>query len=266
MNDGINRGTHRRKSSWRSHAEVISLRSESQADCAQRLQDLVDKARLGNVHKDSKFDANYWSIPPRARASSAGEGGIHFTQENASKGTQLPPFPEPFLSFMKAVVTVYDARTVSGYSASQLQTMVAAGRWLFKQFGVRDPDPCALVDGDFERAARDAQSAMGGGSKNIGSKLGIIAQIIDDHGISFSPIDWRNPIKAADKHTQIGPVADRRRDELMPSNEVLDALAQISARTDLDVRDLIIQRTIDLLVSGGFRINEVHHASRLSLY
>lgn len=257
MNDGINRGTRRRKSSWRSHAGVISLRSQSQADCAQRLQDLVDKARLGNIHKDSKFDANYWSIPSRARASSSGEGGIHFTQEKAGKGTQLPPFPEPFLSFMKAVVTVYDARTVSGYAASQLQSLVGAGRWLYKQFGIRDPDPCALVHGDFERAARDAQSVMGVGAANIGSKLGIIAQIIDDNGISFSLIDWRNPLKAADKHTQIGPVADRRRDELMLSNEVLDALAEISARTNLDVRDLLIQRTIDLLVCGGFRINEV---------
>lgn len=266
MNDGINRGTHRRKSSWRSHAEVISLQSQSQVDCAQSLQNLVGKARLGNIHKDSKFDANYWSIPSRARASSAGEGGIHFTIENAGKGKQLPPFPEPFLSFMKAVVTVYDARTVTGYSASQLQALVAAGRWLFKQFGIRDPDPCALVHGDFERAARDAQSAMGEGAVNIGSKLGIIAQIIDDHGISFSPIEWRNPLKRSGKHTQIGPVADRRRDELMPSNEVLDALAQISARTDLDVRDLIIQRTIDLLVCGGFRINEVLTMPRDCLY
>ncbi len=257
MDDGINRARRSRKSSWRSHANVIALRPQSQADCAQRLQDLVTKARVENIHQVSKFDTNYWSIPSRARSSSAGEGGIHFTQEPAVKGTKLPPFPEPFLSFMKAVVTVYDARTVSGYSASQLQTLVAAGRWLFKQFGLRDPDPCALVHGDFERAVRDAQREMGEGAVNIGSKLATIAEIMDDKGIGFSPINWRNPLKRQDKHSFIGPIANRRRDELMPSNEVLDALAQISARTDLDIRDLIAQRTIDLLVSGGFRINEV---------
>jgi len=117
--------------------------------------------------------------------------------------------------------------------------------------------PSALTHGDFEAAVRAAEAGMGDGAVNIASKLGFISRTMDALRLSPAPINWRNPLKRKAKHTAIGPVADRRRNELMPDPAIIDALAEISSRTDLGDGDLLLQRGTEMLVSAGFRINEL---------
>lgn len=75
--------------------------------------------------------------------------------------------------------------------------------------------------------------------------------------LAVAPTGWRNSIRREGKHTEIGPIAERRRAELMPDQAIIDALADISGRPDLDDRDLLIQRAVEILVSVGFRVNEL---------
>lgn len=256
MSSGINRASRNRQSGWRSHPEVSRLRSHSDRNATAALASFIEKARRDNPLNVPDWEAAYWPFPARSRASSSGEGGLHFSINRAVKGSSPAPFPEPFFSFVKALICHYEQRSDKGFAASQSQGLIAAARYLYAQFGAQVPNPCDLTWSHFEAAAGDAAASMGEGAVNIGSKLAFIARSIDDLGISIVGVDWRNPLKRQAKHDVIGPVADRRRQELLPSTAVLDALADISRRDDLDPRDLVVQRAIDLLVCTGFRINE----------
>lgn len=265
MSAKINRGRKSRPTSWRSHSKIVNFRSAVLTSASEELDRQTEDARRSNVLRVPDFDDQYWPISSRARASDAGSGGLHFTIDRAKKGTRLEPFPEPFLSFAKVMVCSFEGRSDRGYSATNLQTVVASCRWLYRQFGQREPIPHLLTHGDFEAAAQAAQSEMGEGAANIGSKLAFISRQMDSMHLGMVPIDWRNSITRKGKHTAIGPVADRRRNELMPDPRVIDALAEISSRSDLDHRDLLLQRGIDLCVSVGFRVNELLTLPRLCL-
>ncbi|WEK44308.1 MAG: hypothetical protein P0Y64_05730 [Candidatus Sphingomonas colombiensis] len=257
MTSGINRAIKVRASNWRSHGDVLAFRSTAVSSAVEELEKQVERARKANVLRVPNFDDQYWPLVSRARASDAGAGGLHFTIAKAVKGSRLPPFPEPFFGFAKVMVCAFEGRSDKGFSASNLQAVVSACRWLYSQFGQRPPQPHLLVHGDFEAAAQAAKSELGEGAANIGSKLAFIALQMDDMRLAPAPIEWRNSIGRKAKHNAIGAVADRRRDELMPRQEIIDALADLSGRGDLDERDLFIQRGIELCVSGGFRVNEL---------
>lgn len=257
MSEGINRAIKTRVSNWRTHDDVVIFNPQSGVTALVELEAQIEKARQANVLQVPHFDDQYWPLQSRARATDAGSGGLHFTISKAVKGKRLPPFPEPFFGFAKLMVCVFERRSDKGFSASNLQTVVSACRWLYEQFGVRPPYPHLLVSGDFEAAAQAAKVEMGEGAANIGSKLAFISQQMDDLRLALAPIGWRNSIKRTSKHTTIGAIADRRRDELMPDQSIIDALADISGRDDLHDRDLLMQRGIDLCVSTGFRVNEL---------
>jgi len=257
MSDGtINRSRRSRASGWRSHPDVVELRVQSSIAGDTALAAFIATARADNPLDVVDWDANYWEFPDRSRGSSSGEGGLHFSRTPATKGTAPESFPDPYLGFVKAVVCRFEQRSAQGFAASGSQTLIAACRWLFQQLEPRGVDPTELTHGDFDAAAKAAESSMGEGAANIGSKLAFVANQLDHHAISVTPIDWRNTVKRKGKHDGIGPEADRRRLELMPSTDVLDCLADLSSRSDLDDRETIIQRVIDLLVCTGFRINE----------
>lgn len=257
MTSGINRATRTRNSNWRTHSQVIELRTASERSAVEELELQVQIARDSNVLRVKDFDAAYWPVKSRARGSDAGSGGLHFTIDKGGKGTTPTPFPEPFFGFAKVMVCAFEKRSDKGFSAANLQTVIAACRWLYQQFGLRPPLPSALTHGDFVAAAQAAVAAMGEGAANIGSKLAFISQTMDSLRLSSAAINWRNSVKRKAKHNSIGPVADRRRNELMPDPAIIDALADISSRTDLSDGDRLLQRGTEMLVSAGFRINEL---------
>lgn len=149
MSDGINRSIRTRASNWRSHDDVIAFNPQSGVTAIAELEKQVAEARKANVLHVPDFEDQYWPLESRARASDAGAGGLHFTIDKAVKGKRLPPFPEPFFGFAKLMVCTFERRSDKGFSASNLQTVISACRWLYGQFGVRPPFPHLLVAGDF---------------------------------------------------------------------------------------------------------------------
>lgn len=235
---------------------VRPFRSKAEVDAQASLARFIADARRSNPIGVSQWDALRWDFPKSSRASSASEGGVVFSLRSANT-RDAGVMPEPFMSFVKAIVCAYNSRTMRPYAVGQSQTLVAAARLLHSEIEDRGGDPTALRGGDFEAAANKARERMGEGAANIGSKLAIISKEMDRHRLTAVPIGWRNGIRRDHKHDRVGAAATARRHEKLPPTATLEALAEISARSDLDDRDLIVQRAIDLLMCGGFRLNEV---------
>lgn len=236
-------------------AVIRPFRSRADLDADAALGRFVEEARRANPIDVIDWDAPRWDFPKTSRASSAGEGGLVFSLRSAN--TRDPGvMPEPFMSFVKAVICAYNRRAARPYAVGQSQILVAAARLLFDELRHRGGDPTDLRHGDFDAAANRARAIMGEGAANVGSKLVVISEEMDRRRLTATPIGWRNRIRRDHKHDRVGPAATARRHEKLPPPEALDAIADISARDDLDDRDLVLQRAIDLLMCGGFRINE----------
>lgn len=235
---------------------VRPFRPRAELDAELALARFVANARASNPIGVPDWEATRWDFPKTSRASSASEGGVVFSLRSANT-RNAGVMPEPFMSFVKAVLCAYNSRAARPYAVGQSQTLVAAARLLYEGISDRGGLPTDFRHGDFEAAANKAQASMGEGASNVGSKLAIISKEMDRNRLTAVPIGWRNSIKRDHKHDRVGAAATARRHEKLPPPAALDALAEISACTDLDDRDLIVQRAIDLLVCGGFRINEV---------
>ncbi|WP_394268959.1 hypothetical protein [Qipengyuania sp.] len=236
------------------HIVVFEPRAKVNARTA--FENFISKWRRLNPINVDDWDSARWDFPKTSRQSSASEGGLVFSLRSAN--TPDPgEFPEPFMSFVKAVICAYNSRAARPYAVGQSQTLIAAARLLFDELKDRGGDPLDLKHGDFDAAANRAQANMGQGASNIGSKLAIISDEMDRARVTAVPIRWKNRIKRDHKHDRVGAKATARRHEMLPETSALDALAEISSSEGLDERDLAIQRAIDLLLCGGFRINEV---------
>lgn len=235
---------------------VVGLEPRAKVDARAAFENFISKWRRLNPINVDDWDSARWDFPKTSRQSSASEGGLVFSLRSAN--TADPGvFPEPFMSFVKAVICAYNSRAARPYAVGQSQTLIAAARLLFDELKDRGGDPLDLKHGDFDAAANNAQANMGQGASNVGSKLAIIAAEMDRVGVTAVPIRWKNRIKRDHKHDRVGAKAAARRHKNLPATSALDALAEVSSREDLDDRDLVIQRAIDLLLCGGFRINEV---------
>ena len=238
------------------NAIVRPFRSKAKLDADTALGSFVDEARRSNPIGVPDWDAPRWDFPKTSRASAASEGGLVFSLRSAN--TRDPGvMPEPFMSFVKAVICAYNRRAARPYAVGQSQILVAAARLLLDELRHRSGDPTDLRHGDFDAAANRARETMGEGAANVGSKLAVISEEMDRRRLTAAPIGWRNRVRRDHKHDRVGPAATARRHEKLPPPEALDAIANISARDDLDDRDLVPQRAIDLLMCGGFRVNEV---------
>ncbi|MEE4454801.1 hypothetical protein [Novosphingobium resinovorum] len=163
---------------------------------------------------------------------------------------------EPFCSLMKAIVrTRQEGNPQTG---NPLSRIVNASRDLELELANRSFDPCLLVPGDFSAAARRiAKRATGTTKYRLGQALQLIADTIDEHGIAFVRLDWRNPFsRKANNGSRESAVAVKAREDKMPDEEILDALSSIWNEIDND-SDAVLMGCITLLHCAPWRIVEV---------
>ena len=146
--------------------------------------------------------------------------------------------------------------------------LVRAIRYLYEEV-VRSPQgksgtpcPTGLKPVHFDLAKQALVSRESAQSSyRVANYLEYFAKQIDRLGLTQVPLRWSHDVERPEnsgglKSDRIGKEFQRRRDELLPPDEVMYAVADISNAPDLAPPDLLRQRLVDLLFCGGFRINE----------
>ncbi|WP_199104437.1 hypothetical protein [Aquitalea sp. ASV11] len=226
----------------------------------------IDTSRSNIPFGPIHWDAMYWEVPKKSRASSGRKiERIWFNANFATKTTakNAEPFPEPFSSFVKSFICYRESHAKKGLATLDHMVAIRAQRYLFEALRDRGNTPTALVPADFDNAINLClQSEQHSSAYRIGIKLSEIAKLLDKHRLVPIRIDWKNPVPRNSDTSgaigaRVGKEFNEHRNRKLPSEEVMNALADISNRKDLEDRDLLRQRAIDLLVCGGFRINEL---------
>ena len=238
------------------------LPSARHLDAQTNLENFIAKARALTAFGAVDFDAPIWAVTlikqKRASSGRSGVNRLYFTEVLAGgRGEDgRVPLHEPFASFLKAVVRSREsdgAKHLDDHAA-----LIAAARFLHEEMAEIGFDPCSLDPDTFYRAAIAAKKAQSASTAySTGKKLVEIAGWVDRFGVGRTRIEFRNPIKRPDgTEGRLDAAARERREEKLPTDASLNALARLANLVTEDV-DILRIRVIELLVCGGWRINEL---------
>ena len=241
---------------------VHVLPSARHLDAQSNLNAFVARARASSSFGNVRFDDAMWEVTltkeKRASSARSGVNRLYFTEALAGgRGEQgRLALSEPFASLLKAVVRLREDN--GSKHLDDHAGLIAAGRFLHAEMVEIGFDPCRLVPDLFHQAAMAAKRAQSPSTAyGTGKKLVELAGWIDQFGIGRSRLEFRNPIKRpSGTEGRLDVEAKQRREEKLPSEASLDALATLANRVTEDV-DVLRIRVIELLVCGGWRINEL---------
>lgn len=205
-----------------------------------------------------------WELGQRKRTSSGRSDRIWFNKNFVKKVTMrtAEPFPEAFSALLRSIVCSRELGRATSLDSNDHMVMVRAFRYLYDSAKNRCDHPTALKRIDFDEAASACRAEAASSAYRIGCKLQEVAQILDREYLTAVRLNWVNPIP---RDSQAGGALQNRtsrdfferRESKLPSDELLNALADIANRDDLSSPDLLRQRAVELLVCGGFRCNEL---------
>lgn len=251
---------------------VHILVTARQRTAAANLDHVVREARASQAFGvDLDFDAMIWPLPrdrgrhpsmntPRALYFSRNPPDGKRTHVHHTKRAETDrPLAQPFCDLLKAYVRLADANNPRKM-LGDYGNMIRAGRYLHDVLEPKGYDPCLLTGDDFQRAfaAFEAGGATDAARYGMGSHLSRLAGFVVRHGIALAPVDYPNPVSGrvlAPQH-RMGREMEAAREAKLPSEAVLDALAAIASRVT-DDPDIVLMRTIELLVCAPWRIAEV---------
>lgn len=157
------------------------------------------------------------------------------------------------MSFAKAYV-----RYQQGHNPTKLKSELKAIRCiepaLLEIKGCADitlTDICVL-----EEACRVAQT-YGATAYQAGVALVKLVGFLNQSGMIPAPIDWRNPIKKPTEIDRLDDAGRAKRDEKMPLDSYLDAMAEMFSNDLQDPRDRFTTSLFALLMCAPSRITEM---------
>jgi len=116
-----------------------------------------------------------------------------------------------------------------------------------------------LLPRDFDQAAQEAKKNMGeGATYQAGMKLNVLRKFLIGHKM-IKPFDWKNPhSKPKDKKDQTGEAGQAYREDKMPDENAIMAMAEIFSKDteQLSERDIFTTSTFSLLMSAPERGSE----------
>lgn len=241
---------------------VRELPSARLRDARANLESFVQRGRDSAAFgHDLDFDAAAWDLTKWGGARPSAQGKkvvLYFTthENGTAKGLSgRDPMLNPFGDFIKAVVRL--RQESNPRQPEGLRVLVRSSRYLHETVLERSGDPCSLRTEDFVQAAQACRAREKETSRyRIGLWLEEIAGWLNKYAISKGRIDFSNPFpRVTYDHTRIGKEHDERRAKKLPSPAAFDALGQISNLVE-EPSEVLRMRVIEILVAGGFRINE----------
>lgn len=251
---------------------MVEMITNPQRRARQALSSFSVDMRRDNPYPDVNWDEVTWVVGTARRASARKVERLHFTRHaglDAESNGLGQEFSEPFASFVRSVLVWRAINASKRPSALAQMVLVRAFRYLYEELARSESllgnevSPTKLKQSHFNAATiavsgrETDQSAY-----RVANYLNYIAELIDRKALTSSPLRWKHSIPRPEtsgglRQDRIGHAYQERREKLLPKDEVLYSIADISNRDDLQLPDAIRQRLTDLLFCGGFRINEV---------
>lgn len=92
---------------------------------------------------------------------------------------------------------------------------------------------------------------------HIGRQLQFLASFVSNQNLIPNYIDWKNPIPRPNDRIGTGAKSEKEREEKLPNEAALNALAEVFASNPTDPEDIFVTSTCVIMLSVPCRISEV---------
>lgn len=239
-------------------ADIIVFTPRTDLDASANLRAFIDLCRnkLSVFGRNLPFDDDIWDVtahvPTNARKTTQ---SFAFRAWGSTRTASAGPLAEPFRSFAKAYVRYqYGVRP-----AKNMQHWMMALRALEVALTENggDANPIRIDAGILNRAAQLLEAQYSNATAyNVAGCLDVIAEFLVTHCLLQVPLQWTHSLKYNYVRTRVGAAFDARREEKLPSQRALDALANLFHLVQ-QPGDVLVSAVTAILCSAPDRISEV---------
>lgn len=188
------------------------------------------------------WEENYWK-----------PAGVTFgnLDQTSPKLDPAKVMQEPFLSFAKAYL-----RYQQGHSPTKTKVEMRALKCIERALceSGSAPDIVCATMSTLDRAADLAKARFSPGmAYHTGREIERLAKFVSEKRLVLRTLDWRSPIRRPEDTVRTGKEAKERREAKLPTDEALEALAQIFASAPKVDRDILTTSTAAMLLSAPSR-------------
>ncbi|EJG1563314.1 integrase [Vibrio parahaemolyticus] len=227
-------------------ADVLIFKPKHELEHTKNQADFIELGRqIAPLNDEYVYDENYW-----AKVGNFTIFGANSRQKNPDE-----LLDESLIPFAKAYVT-YGGGTTSGINVKfqALRAINAAWQRLHKG---EDFETTKLTVKDFDAAQRSAKESLSAGAAyQAGRGLNKLLNFLIEYKL-VKPFKWKSGLKKPAENAT-GDDADKRRQDKMPDENALMALASVNAQKteDLSPRDIFTTSTMTLLLAAPNRGSE----------
>lgn len=231
-----------------------NIRSAAERSATTNFKTFVAAMRADNPLGIAGWEDMCWELGQRKRVSSGRSDRIWFNKNFVKKVTErnAEHFPAAFADLLRALVCAREVGRAAPLDSVDHMVLVRAFRYLYECAKNRADHPTGLTRIDFDEAALACRVEAASSAYRVGCKLQEIARILDREYLTPVRLNWVNPIPR-DSHAG-GALENRtsreffeRRESKLPSEELLNALANIANREPTDEITVAIAFAFDLL-------------------
>ena len=231
-----------------SMAEIVHFIPRVALEAHGNLKEFIRVCRdeLTVFGTDLDWNANTWL-----------QAGVSFGNLDQTTPKLLPSkaMKTPFLDFAKAYFRYQQGHKPTG-AKLEMRALKCLERALDERARGMDLD---YVDASiFDRAAVLARGHYSAGTAyHAGRELERLARFISAKRLIAATLDWNSPIARPIDTVRTGKKAQEERDRKLPSDEALDALADIFASNPKIARDIFTTSVAVMLLCAPSRISEL---------
>jgi hypothetical protein len=240
-------------------AEAIVFIPRAEAEAQENLGEFIRFARgiLGGYPEIRSWEDDSWDLTGVVSWRGRGNGRARavFSSHDGVGRIASDYMSQPFLDFAKAYFLYSNATS----STKTYVVRLAALRALEKALaGTHEtPNVCLATPAAFNIASGHIKERFSeGAGYRVGRALEAIGKFLVDKRLVVSPFQWRSPIKRDQDKNRVGPEADRRRTEKLPTEAALDALPRCFRVAEAEV-DLLVTSVAALFCCAPDRSAEV---------
>ncbi len=229
-------------------AEILQFKPKTTVTAAENLEAFITKCR--NELTVFGSDLN-WENPVWPNITVFAKLGI-ITRKPIQEEVQDPEF----INFAKAYFRYQQGHRPTG-TKNESKALRAIEASLLQVNGNANIDGLSISVLD-EAAELARQHYSVGAAYHCGREIERLAQfVVENRLVSSAVQNWVNPIKRAEDKNKTGREAKKNREEKLPSDIALNALAEIFANDPINERDIFTTSVFAMLMSAPSRITEV---------
>lgn len=228
--------------------DLVQFQPKSRRRASANVKAFVAACRseLSVFGRTLQWDDNQW------RPAGVSFGNLDQTTRTLNPAKAMP---EPFLSFAKAYL-----RYQQGHSPTAAKVEMRALKCIERALrdGGGAPDIGFVTLSTLDRAADLAKERFSPGmAYHTGREIERLVKFVSEKRLVPRILDWRNPIKRPEDAVRTGKEAQARREAKLPTEEALDALAQIFASRPKVGRDIFTTSSAAMLLGAPSRASAV---------